>query len=50
VSPFSFCFNNLIIGESMVLRSFTINVQVSMCVFSFSKVSFTNVGVLEFGP
>jgi hypothetical protein len=32
-----------------VLKSPTLIVWGSMCVFSFSKVSFMNVGTLEFG-
>jgi hypothetical protein len=49
VSLFSFCFNDLSIGEIGVLRSPTIIVWGSMCVLSFSKVCFMNVGVLALG-
>ena len=49
VSLFSFCFNDLSIGESGVLKSPTIIVWGSMCVLSFSKVSFMNLGALAFG-
>jgi hypothetical protein len=48
-SLFSFCFNDLSIGENGVLKSPTIIVWVSMCVLNFSKVSFMNVGELSFG-
>ena len=48
VSLFSFCFNDLSIGESGVLKSPTIIVWCSMCVSSFSKVSFMNLGALPF--
>jgi hypothetical protein len=37
VSLFSFCFNDLSISESGVLKSFTIIVWDLMCVLSFSK-------------
>jgi hypothetical protein len=49
VSLFSFCFNDLSTGESRVLKSPTILVWGSMCVFSFSKVPFMNLGALAFG-
>ena len=49
MSLFSFCFNDLYIGESGVLKSPTIIVWDSMCVLSFSKVSFINLGALAFG-
>ena len=48
VSLFSFCFNDLSICESGVLKSPTIIVWDSMCVMSFGKVSFMNVSVLVF--
>ena len=48
VSLFSFCFDDLSIGESGVLKSPTIIVWGSMCVLSFSKVSFMNVDALAF--
>jgi hypothetical protein len=46
VSLFSFCFHDLSIGENRVLKSPTIIVLGLMCVLSFSKVSFMNVGAL----
>jgi hypothetical protein len=46
---FGFCFHNLSIHESGVLRTSTITVWGSLCVLSFSKVCFMNVGTLEFG-
>jgi hypothetical protein len=49
VSLFSFCFNYLSIGESGLLKSLTIIVRGSMCILSFSKVSFMNLGALAFG-
>ena len=49
MSLFSFCFNDLSIGESGVLKSPTIIVWGSMYVLSFSKVSFMNVSVLGLG-
>ena len=48
VSLFSFYFN-VSIGESGVLKSPTIIVWDSMCVLSFSKVSFMNVVPLHLG-
>ena len=45
VSLFSFCFHDLSIGQSGVLKSTTIIVSV----LSFSSISFTNVGDLAFG-
>ena len=49
VSLFSFCFHDLSIAESGVLKSPTIIVWGMMCAFSFSKVSFKNVRVFAFG-
>jgi hypothetical protein len=49
VSLFSFCFNDLSISESWVLKSPTIVMWDSMCVLSFSKASFMNVGALALG-
>ena len=49
MSLFSFCFNDLSIGESGVMKSSTIIMWVSMCVLGFSKVSFMNLGALAFG-
>ena len=49
-SLLSFCFHDLSINESGVLKSLTIIVWGSMCSLGFSKVSFMNVGVIEFGP
>ena len=48
MSLFSFCFDNLTISESG-MKSPTIIVWGLMCVLSFSKVSFMNVGALTFG-
>ena len=48
VSLFSFCCSDLSIGESGMLKSPTIIVWGSMCVLSFSKLSFMSVGVLAF--
>jgi hypothetical protein len=45
----SFCFQNLSINERGVLKSSTIIVCSAMCVLSFTKVSFMNVGALAFG-
>jgi hypothetical protein len=45
---FSFCFNDLSISESEMLKSPTIIVWGSMCVLSFSKVSSMNVYALAF--
>jgi hypothetical protein len=47
VSLFSFCYHDLSIAESGVLKSLTIIVWGAMCALSFSKVSFMNVSVLE---
>jgi hypothetical protein len=49
VSLFSFCFHDLSIDESGVLKSPTVIVGGAMCALRFSKVSFTNVGALAFG-
>jgi len=46
LTVFSFCFNVLCIGESWLLKSPTIILWGSMCILSFSKVSFMNVGGL----
>ena len=46
---FSLCFQDLFIDESGVLKSPTIIACGVMCALSFSKVSFINVGALEFG-
>ena len=45
---FSFCFYDLSIAESGVLKSPTIFVWGAMCALSFSKVSFMNVSALAF--
>ena len=45
---FSFCFHDLSIAESEVLKSCTIIVWGVICSLSFSKVSFMNVGALVF--
>jgi len=49
VSLFSFCFHDLSIAGSGVLKSPTITVCGAMYALSFSKVSFMNVGTLAFG-
>jgi hypothetical protein len=49
MSLFSFCFNALSIVENRLLKSPTIIVSGSMCVLSFSKVSYMNVGALALG-
>ena len=49
LSLFSFCFHDLSIGESGVLKSPTIIVCGTMCALSFSKVSFMKLGTLAFG-
>jgi hypothetical protein len=49
VSLFSFCFRDLSIAESGVLKSPTIIVLGVICALSFSKVFFMNVGALAFG-
>ena len=49
VSLFSFCFPDWSIEDGGVLRSPTIIVLGTMCVLSFSKVSFMNEGALAFG-
>jgi hypothetical protein len=49
VSLFSFCFHDLFIVESGVLKSPTIIVWRAMCALSFSKVCLINVGALAFG-
>ena len=46
---FSFCFQDLSIDESGVLKFSTIIVYGAMCALSFSIVSFMNVVVLAFG-
>ena len=46
---FSFCFYDLSINESVVLKSPTIIVWVVMCALSFSKVSLMNVDAFAFG-
>ena len=47
---FSFCFHDLSISESWMLKSPKIIVGGSVCVLNFSKVSFMNVGALAFAP
>ena len=49
MSLFCFCFNDLSIAESGVLKPPTIIVWGAMCALSFSKVSFMNVGAFAFG-
>ena len=45
---FSFCFHDLSIDESGVLKSPTIIVWGAMCALSFTKVSLVNVAALAF--
>jgi hypothetical protein len=49
VSLFSFCFHDLSIDESRLLKSPTIIVWGVMCALSFSNASFMTVGALAFG-
>jgi len=49
VSLFVFCFHNLFIDESGVLKSTTIIVCSAIYALSTCKVSFTNVGPFVFG-
>ena len=49
ITLFSFCLDNLSFGESWMLNSSTINICGSRCSFSFTNLSFTNMGVLVFG-
>ena len=49
MSVFSFCFQDLPIDESGVLKSSTIIVCSAMCILRFTKVSFMNVAALAFG-
>jgi hypothetical protein len=49
VSLLSFCFPDLSIDESGMLKSPNIIVCVSMCALSFTKVSLMNVYALSFG-
>ena len=49
VSLYSFCFHDLSIAESGVLKSPNIIVFGVIFALSFSKVSFMNVGALAFG-
>jgi len=49
VSLFSFCFNDLSVGEHGDFECPTIIGRVSMCVLNVSKVSFMKVGALVFG-
>ena len=49
MSLFSFCFQDLSIDESGVLKSPTITVCSAMCVLSFTKISLMNVDALAFG-
>jgi hypothetical protein len=48
VSLFSFCFQDLSIDESGVLKSPTIIVCGTMCALSFTKVSLMNMDALAF--
>jgi hypothetical protein len=49
MSLFSFCFQDLSIDESGVLKFPTIIVWGVKCVLSFTKVSLMNVDALAFG-
>jgi hypothetical protein len=49
VSLFCFCFQDLSIDKSGVLKSPTIIVRGAMCALSFSKASFMTVGALALG-
>jgi hypothetical protein len=49
VSLFSFYFSDLSIGDNGVLKSPTIIVCGSLCVWNFNKISFMTVGALAFG-
>jgi hypothetical protein len=49
VSLFSFCFQDLSVGESGMLKSPTIIVGGTICALSFSKVSLINLTALVFG-
>jgi hypothetical protein len=49
ISLFSFCLNDLYIGERKVIKSPTIKVWGSMCDLNFTNVSFTNMGALILG-
>jgi hypothetical protein len=49
VSVFSFCFQDVSIEESGLLKSPTIIVCGTMCALSFTKVSLMNVAVLALG-
>jgi hypothetical protein len=49
VSLFIFCFHDLSIDESGVLKSPTIIVWGTMCALSFTKMSLMNVAALAFG-
>lgn len=49
MSLFSFCFQDLSIGESGVLKSPTIILLGAMCALSFTKVSLMYVVALTFG-
>ena len=44
------CLVSDFIGEGRVLKSPTIIMSGSTCALNFSNISFTNVGVHEFGP
>ena len=46
---FSFCLDDVSIGESVVLKSPTINVQGSICDLNCSVVSFTKAYTFVFG-
>ena len=49
MSLFSFCFQDLSIDESGLLKSPTIIVLGAMCALSFLKVSLMNVAAFAFG-
>ena len=49
VSLFSFCFHDLLIDKSGILKFPTIIVCSAMCALSFNKVSLMKVDALAFG-
>ena len=49
VSLFISCLNDLSIGEREVLKYTSTVVWGSMCVLTFSNISFMNMGALAFG-
>ena len=49
MSLFTFCFQDLSIDESLVLKPPAFIVKGAICAFSFNKVSLMNVAALVFG-